>query len=114
MDRRGFARRAGWGFLAGVAVTLSPGCGSSSPAEAESDGSAAGTISLNHGHEAVITRARLVSGGALRLDITGRSTHGHFVDLTPEDLARIRAGERVSRNSSDGFDDKHDHVVTFN
>lgn len=113
MDRRGFARRAGWGFLAGVAVTLSPGCGSL-PTEAESEGSATGTISLNHGHEAVITAARLAAGGDLQLDITGRSTHGHVVVLTPQDLARIGAGERVSRNSSDGFDDKHDHVVTFN
>jgi uncharacterized protein len=44
----------------------------------------------------------------------GRSTHSHHVDLTSDELRRIRNGERIVRHSSDGFDDKHDHVVTFN
>lgn len=75
---------------------------------------AVGMISLNHGHEAVLTTAQLLNGNGLRLDITGRSTHSHHVDLTSDELRRIRNGERIVRHSSDGFDDKHDHVVTFN
>jgi hypothetical protein len=75
---------------------------------------AVGSISLNHGHEAVVTAGQLLAGGALRLDITGRSTHAHSLDLTADDVLRIRSGERVSRHASDGFDDKHDHLLTFN
>lgn len=33
---------------------------------------------------------------------------------TVDDLQRIHAGDGSAGNSSDGFDDKHDHVVTFN
>jgi len=73
-----------------------------------------GSISLNHGHRAVITAAQLSAADSLLLDITGQSTHSHTVSLTADEVRRIWAGEQVSQHSSDGFDDKHDHVVTFN
>lgn len=115
MDRRRFAGRLAWSLLAGATVHVSSGCGSAPPAGPGTDEAAAvGTISQNHGHEAAVTGAQLAAGGALRLDITGRSTHGHVVDLSADDVRAIRRGDRVSRHSSDGFDDKHDHVVTFN
>ncbi len=73
-----------------------------------------GSVASNHGHRAIITAAQLQAGGALLLEIQGQSTQGHTLTLTAERVSRIRAGERVSQFSSDGFDDKHDHVVTFN
>jgi hypothetical protein len=73
-----------------------------------------GTISLNHGHEAILTAARLGAGAAFTLEIQGSSAHGHAVELTAEDVARIQRGEVVSVLSAAGWEDKHDHRVTFN
>ncbi len=73
-----------------------------------------GTISLNHGHEAVVTAVQLAAGGGLRLEIQGASAHGHALDLTADDVVRIRRGETVSLLSAPGWEDKHDHRVVFN
>jgi hypothetical protein len=110
--RRDVAR----GILAGVVVTVAPSCGgapAATPASPTADDKV-GSVGTNHGHRAVITVAALQAGGALLLDIQGQSTHGHTLALSADEVRRIRLGERVSQFSSDGFDDKHDHVVTFN
>jgi len=71
-----------------------------------------GTVSANHGHRAVITGAELLAGDAVRLDISGSASHPHTVDLTAEQVADIRDGQRVTMTSS--FDAGHMHNVTFN
>jgi hypothetical protein len=73
-----------------------------------------GFISLNHGHEAIVTVARLASGVGFTLEIQGSSAHGHAVELTADDVVRIRRGEVVAILSAAGWEDKHDHWVTFN
>jgi hypothetical protein len=108
VKRRDLARK-----LVGLTVLVHPACHSAAmlsevPRDAE------GSITLNHGHRAVITAAQLAAGGGLTMDIRGDSTHSHFLTLTADEVRRIGAAERVSQHSSDGFDDKHDHVVTFN
>jgi hypothetical protein len=100
--------------LAGAATTVSPACGDDTPAGPDGPEDEVGSIGTNHGHRAVLTVAQLEAGAEVLLDIQGQSTHGHFLTLSADDVRRIRAGERVSRFSTDGFDDKHDHVVTFN
>ncbi len=111
MRRRELAR---W-FFAGLAVEIAPACrGSGVTAPGPSTADNEGAVGTNHGHRAVITSAQLAAGGALLLEIAGQSTHGHTLTLTSDEVKKIRAGERVSQFSSDGFDDKHDHLVTFN
>lgn len=94
-------------------MAIGPACGSP-PASPSGPEDLVGSISTNHGHVVVLTGAQLAEGGAVILDIKGQSTHTHAVVLSADDVRRIRAGEQISRFSSDNFDDKHDHVVTFN
>jgi hypothetical protein len=68
---------------------------------------------VNHGHRAVVTAAQVAAGGAVRIEIQGESMHGHALDLSADDLARIRRGEVVTVLSAPGWEDKHDHRVTF-
>lgn len=71
-----------------------------------------GSIDDNHDHRALITRAQLVSGGALTLDISGTSTHPHTVLLSAKNVVDIRAGKYVVVRST--VDWGHDHGVHFN
>lgn len=94
---------------------LVSGCdGGKQPVGPEPPADRVGTISLNHGHTAVITVAQLVAGGALKLEIQGSSIHGHALELSADEVGRIRRGEIVSVLSAAGWEDKHDHRVTFN
>ena len=113
IDRREFTLEAALAVLSGVAITIT-GCGGSttptSPSFNASD-DVRGTISANHGHTAVITRATLTANNAISLDIRGIADHTHTVELSQSDIAAIAAGQRVSRVSS--TEQAHDHTVTF-
>ncbi len=72
-------------------------------------------IATNHGHVAVISGAQLLAGMGLRLDIRGLAqSHTHTVDLSAQQVAAIRDGQRVTVESSADYEDKHGHSVTFN
>ena len=113
LDRREFTLRSLMAMLSGVAITIS-GCGgggSGGPTQ-PSGNDRAGNVSANHGHTAVITSAQLSAGGDLMLNIRGEAPHNHTVQLGAADVAAIRDGRQVSKNSS--TDDSHNHTVTFN
>jgi hypothetical protein len=109
-DRRRFLAEV---TLVGTSVVLSA-CGSDAPTVPAAPEGRVGTISLNHGHRAVITAAALQAGGALTLEIQGESIHGHALELTGDEVARIRRNEAVTVPSAPGWEDKHIHFVTFN
>ena len=113
LGRREFTLEAALALLSGVAITVS-GCGSTAPASPSRppQGDVTGTISLNHGHSAVITGAQLDAGGELLLDIQGDADHSHTVPLGAGHLSAIANGERVIVNSS--AVELHSHTVTFN
>lgn len=90
LSRRDFTLKSALAVLAGATITIT-GCASDSPT-APSNGSnggggggggnsgdESGTVSANHGHEAVITSAQLAAGDAITLDITGTADHPHTV-----------------------------------
>lgn len=127
-SRRRFTVEMAMALLGGAAVTI--GCGGggggpagptpfvpppSSPAPGSSD-LRFGAIAANHGHEAMITAAQLLAGGALRLDITGGAAHTHVIELTADEVARIRDGAIVSTLSTEGVGlfGPHGHSVRFN
>jgi hypothetical protein len=123
-DRREFFTAASaMALLSGVAITIS-GCGGSSgsptspnmstppPTPSSGGGDVGGSISDNHGHTAVVTRAQLTGGTNVNVDIRGSASHTHTVTLSQPDLTAIAAGTRVARESSNG--DSHTHTVTFN
>lgn len=121
LSRRDFTLKSALAVLAGATITLT-GCESDSPT-APSNGSnggggggnsgdETGTVSANHGHEAVITSAELAAGNAITLDITGTADHPHTVTLTMDEVAMIDAGDTVVKTSS--TDGGHLHTVTFN
>jgi hypothetical protein len=112
-DRRYFLTGTAAALLGGASVIVSA-CGSTPPTGPPPPDDRAGTISLNHGHEAIVTVARLAAGAGFTLEIQGSSAHGHAVELSAADLARIRRGEVVRILSTAGWEDKHDHWVTFN
>jgi hypothetical protein len=111
LDRRLFVSL---GVLGGVSVLVSSCGGDDQPSGPDPPGDEVGTISLNHGHQAVVTAAQLNAGAALKLEIQGSSIHGHPLELSADEVARIRRGEVVSVLSAAGWEDKHDHRVTFN
>jgi hypothetical protein len=85
---------------------------SSSPTSTEVGLSAFGSIYNNHRHIAFVTGEQIRSGLAVRLDIRGSAAHGHLLDLTNDDITRLRNGQRVDRDST--VDGNHRHRVTFN
>jgi hypothetical protein len=129
VKRRDFNRDAGLAFLSGITVVLSA-CGgggggaygsSSSPTSPGTAGVASGDesgqISSNHGHQAVITAAQLLAGGALQLDIRGSADHTHIVTLPALAVQEVKNGGAVqtdSTSTSSASYQDHMHTVTFN
>ncbi len=115
VSRRDFNLQSALAILSGTTIIVS-GCESASPTEPTSATTAGsdvlGVISANHGHDAVITAAQLISGGALLLDIQGSSNHPHTVQLSSNEIMQIDNGTQVVKVSSN--DDAHTHNVTFN
>lgn len=115
LTRREFTVESVLALLAGVTITIT-GCDdngsstSTSPSPTVTDLN--GTVSANHGHIATIEAARLTAGLGISLDIRGQATHPHTVDLTSDEVTRIRARQQVSKLSS--TDNNHSHTVTFN
>ena len=123
-DRRQFTLEMAMALLGGASITIACGGGGGSPsaptalptpAPTPSD-QKAGIIAQNHGHEAIITGAQLRAGNALHLEIRGAAIHGHIVELSGEEVARIRGGDRVQKSSTEevGLLGPHTHLVTFN
>jgi hypothetical protein len=124
IDRREFAKEASLAFLSGVTVTVSAcggggGAGSSDSAPTASSTPAppgpedeVGEISANHGHQAIITAAQLMAGGALQVDIAGTAGHSHIVSLPAQAVEAVRNARPVQTDSTST--DAHSHTVTFN
>jgi hypothetical protein len=113
-ERREFTVAAALALLGGATITVS-GCGggmSSKTTGSSGPVDVSGNIAGNHGHSAVITAAQLMAGGAVRLDLTaGTDGHRHTVDLSADDVVRIRSGNAVSRESTET--EAHRHMVSF-
>ncbi len=106
MNRREFTKEAALALLGGAVITIS-GCESpTEPSPLEVNG----VIASNHGHAVIISAAQLRAGGAIELDIKGAAGHTHVVSLSTVDLALIRNGARLERESTGS---RHTHVVTF-
>jgi hypothetical protein len=71
-----------------------------------------GVIANNHGHAALITAAQIADGRAITIDIRGTADHNHLLDLTNDDIVRLRQRQRVERDAS--ANNTHTHRVTFN
>jgi hypothetical protein len=69
-----------------------------------------GTVGSNHGHVALVTAAAQDAGQAFLLDITGSASHSHTVSLTTQDVANLKAGAALTKQSSTNG---HSHSVTF-
>ena len=109
----------------GVAISVS-GCDSDSPTQPSptpdpdptpDPTDVTGTVTANHGHDAVITSAQLTALNMISLDIRGSATHSHTVELTADEVMQIADGARVTKDSETtdgaGFG-LHLHTVTFN
>jgi len=99
--------------LTGSVVVSLTGCETRPPAGPAGSEDLYGEIALNHGHDAVITGVQLVARGAIVLNIKGRASHNHTVELSSNQVATILAGGRASDESSADYEDKHGHTVTF-
>jgi hypothetical protein len=114
LTRREFTLESALALLAGVTITIT-GCGGDDGGSTTSPSpvaDASGTISANHGHAATISAAELTAGLGVRLDIRAQATHPHIVELTSDEVTRIRARQQVSKVST--TDNNHSHTVTFN
>lgn len=109
LSRRELSVQAALLLLGGATITLS-GCGGGGSTTPSGDRSA--TIVGNHGHEAIITSAQLLAGGALSLNIQALATHNHTLDLTAAQVVQVRDGATVTLTSAVGSG--HSHTITFN
>lgn len=108
MNRREFTVEAALALLGGAIITIS-GCESATePSPVLAD--IPGEIATNHGHFVTLGAAGLRAGSSLDIDIRGASGHSHMVSLTTVDLAILRNGG-VVRKESTGT--RHTHLVTF-
>lgn len=108
-SRRVFLGAAAAALFAGVTITLT-GCGT----EEDSDvapGDAQGSVSDNHGHKALVTKAQIDAGGEMTLDIRGSADHTHTVVLAADDLVKLKAKQHVMKTSSAAS--SHSHTVMF-
>ena len=116
MDRREFTSASILALLSGIAITIT-GCDNDSPTEPDQSGNRSGTITANHGHQAVVTAAQITAGNQVTLDIRGTADHPHTVVVSMADVVAIGNGQRRSfvstRDNSAAFG-QHDHTVTFN
>jgi hypothetical protein len=114
--RRTFLGSAAAALFAGVVIQIT-GC-STDDKEGSPSGSITGSISDNHSHSAVVTKAVLDGGGAVVIDIRGSSNHSHSISLSADDVATLKAGGHVMMNSSIRSEstagDQHRHTVMFN
>ena len=69
-----------------------------------------GAINDNHGHKVTLNWGQIEEGHAVSLPFHG-GIHSHLVTLVPEELGRIRDGERVVQTCSPGGE--HTHIVMF-
>ena len=114
LTRREFTVEWALAVLATATITIS-GCSDSNesnPMAPTQQGDVQGSVSANHGHVAVVTRAQMTSANAIAVDIRGQATHPHLIELTASQLTTISNSGRVSVNSS--TDEGHSHTVTFN
>ena len=127
IDRREFNQESLVALFSGVAITIS-GCGgggggspaaptaaaSPTPTPTSSDNTVTGrhgSISENHGHEAILTSAEFAATGGVMLNIQGQADHPHMLELTEAELDSIENGENVSKITTTA--QAHTHTVTF-
>jgi hypothetical protein len=117
LTRRHFTLQAALAVLAGCVVTVSDACSNDSPTTpSPAAADITGAISLNHGHTAVVTVARITAAAAFSLDIQGMAAHPHTVALSQADLQTLKNRQPVTRDSSNDVSatfGPHIHTVTF-
>lgn len=113
LTRREFTAEWAMAILSAATITIT-GCSGSndSMTNPTQSGDVQGTVSANHGHVAVVTRAQMTSANAVAVDIRGQATHPHLIELTVSQLMTVGSGGRVSVVSS--TDEGHSHTVAFN
>jgi len=111
-SRREFLGDAALALFAGVIIQVT-GCNSTSSDSNLGPGDKQGSVGPPiQGHVAIITKAVLDAGGALDLHIQGRATHDHVVSVSADEMAAIKNGAQVAKQSSET--NSHSHTVTFN
>ena len=116
LDLRSFVRGSFLALLGGATVTI-VGCADSSPMGPTAapqpviPRDVTGTVMGNHGHSAVISGVQLSSNGGLQLSIKGTASHDHIVELSADEIAQVRGGQRVAKQSNGN---SHTHMVVFN
>jgi hypothetical protein len=102
--------------IAGVTVTLVIHACGGDDSEGNPTGGGANcndgvdaTISSNHGHELRIPAADFDAGESKTYSIQGSSTHSHSITLSAQDLTDLKAGQKISKDST--TDAGHTHSL---
>ena len=111
-SRREFLGAAAAALFAGITITL-VGCGEESTGPKAGAGDIAAEIDqeAGHGHSAILKKAEIDAGGAVTLHIQGGASHDHTVTLTSDDMAELKKGNMVHKDSS--VASSHSHMVMF-
>ena len=114
ITRREFTLDAVLAILAGCVITVTEGCGSSTPTTPTTPVTdIAGNVANNHAtpHQVTVTAAMITAGNQVTLNIQGQSTHNHQITLTAANMTSLKNRTAVSTDST--TDNGHSHTVTF-
>src|SRR4051812_30091964 len=102
IGRRQFIGAAAAALFAGIVIQITGCDDGNSTSDQGGSGDVSATIGSNHPapHRAVVTKAMLDAGNAVDLDIQGSADHSHTVSLNAAEMADIKAGKMVMKDSS--------------
>lgn len=99
-------------FGGALGLGAGAGCGGSDeePSVSCEDGDTDVTISANHGHQLVVSRADVAAGETKTYDIRGSSMHTHSVTISGDRFASLATRGTINLTSDNA--NQHTHGIT--
>lgn len=118
MDRSTFIKRSFGALLLISAVPSISSCskeeedtgGTTPTAKSCLDNGTNSSISSNHGHTLIVSKADVLAGSDKTYNIQGTSNHPHTVTITSSQFSTLQSNQSITVTSSS--DDAHTHSVT--
>lgn len=123
MDRKTFIKKTTGALLVSLPVISLIGCSSDDTANGDPNidpdqadclvnGANATSISSNHGHTLVVSKADIDAGAQKSYAIQGSSGHNHNITLTAANFNTLKTAKSINVESSRDSSHRHDVTVS--